>query len=274
MSLSENFGLLIDAVSKIDEVMSIGKSGGEKLPENNESDIDIFIFCDYAPDTSKREAAIKNSGVSVSEMKLSETCGRFWGICDFVVIDGTEICLMYFTASDIVCDIESVLNGSRLDREDEYFYPTGRCATFLNMHILFDKSGYISAMKEKLSFYPPQLAEKLVNHHSGKINDEEDFMRAVSRSDVLFYHSTFESALDHFLQSIFALNHCFFPSRKRTAQYIESFQHKPQNCTERLLKVIESGTRPETLSQSYREWSALCGELLEIIARNGKNHTV
>ena len=265
MSLSEDYKLLVDAVSKTDGVMSIGKSGGKQLPSNNENDIDLFVFCDNTPDINKRKITIKNSGAVFSDMKLSETRGRFWGVCDFITVGNVEICLMYFTMSEIDNDIESVLSGSRLDRESEYFYPTGRCATFLTMHILYDKNGYIAAMKEKLSFYPLQLSTKLAKHHMDKICNDEDFERAVSRGDVLFYHSTLERVLDHFLQSIFAVNQCFFPSRKRTLQYIEGFQHKPQNCNERLLKVIESGSHPETLSQSYSEWAALCDELLEIV---------
>ena len=265
MTLLENYKLLVDAISKIDGVMSIGKNGGTTLPLNNETDIDLFVFCDHTPDRYKRETTIENSGVVFSDMKLNETHSKFWGVCDFITIGNVEICFMYFTLSEIDNDIESVLNGSRLDRENEYYYPTGRCATFVTMHILYDKNGYISATKEKLSFYPLQLSTKLVNHHMDKICDSEDFERAVSRGDVLFYHSTLESALDHFLQSIFAVNQCFFPSRKRTLQYIQGFQHKPQNCNERLLKVIESGSHPETLLQSYNEWVSLCAELRKIV---------
>lgn len=264
MDIFENYSLLISAVSKIDEVVAIGKSGGEKLPKNNESDVDIFIFCDNAPNITKREAAINNSGAFISEMKLSENPGRFWGICDFITIENTEICLMYFTTSEADIDIESVLSGSRLDREDEAFYPTGRCATFLTMHILYDKNGYLATMKEKLSLYPLQLSSKLMKHHRDKINNDEDFERAVTRGDVLFYHTVLETALDHFLQSLFALNQCFFPSRKRSVQFIENFKYKPHNCTERLLKVVALGSQDKTLSQSYDEWSALCDELVEL----------
>lgn len=264
MALLESYNQLIDVVSKMDEVLSIGKSGGDKLPDQNESDIDIFIFCSEVPDIKTRQKAIKTLGAVLSNIKINEIGGRFWGVCDYVAIQDTEICLMYFTVADMNSDIESVLNGSRLDREDEYFYPTGRCATFLSMHILYDEKDYISAMKEKLSQYPQSLAEMLFTHHIRKINDEEDFDRAVSRGDVLFYHSTLESAIDHFLQALFALNHCFFPSRKRTIQFIEGFKYKPQNCSERLLKVIALGSKPETLSLSYSFWSELCKETLEV----------
>ena len=208
-------------------------------------------------------------GDAVTGCKISQKGGRFWGVCDFVFIGSAEICLMYFTIDEMDSDVESVLNGSRLDREGEYYYPTGRCASFLSMHSLCDKQGYIKAMQEKLSVYPEDLAEKLFAHHVRLINDEEDFERAVSRGDVLFYHATLESALDHFLQALFALNHRFFPSRKRTLEWVECFENKPENCSERLLKVILLGAATETLSESYEIWCGLCNEL-----KNDENQKV
>ena len=261
MSLLENYNLLVKTVSEIDGVLSIGKSGGENIPAQNESDIDIFILCSHVPDYKTRCAVVEKLKPAVSYMKISETSGRFWGFCDFATVDNTDICLMYFNTSDMDNEIESVLNGSRPDRENEYFYPTGRCASFLSMHILYDKTGYISNMKEKLSVYPVTLSEKLYNHHIRKINDAEDFERAVTRKDVLFYHSVLELALEHFLQALFALNKCYFPGRKRNMQYIESFKNKPANCCERLLEVIESGAKAETLSHSYNIWTELCNEI-------------
>ena len=129
---------------------------------------------------------------AVSETRIAAVCSKFWGFCDYITIHAAEICLMYFRISDMNSEIESVLNGSRLDREGEYYYPTGRCASFLSMHILYDKIGYISDMKAKLSLYPQALSKQLYNHHICNINDMEDFERAVQRKDVLFYHATLE----------------------------------------------------------------------------------
>ena len=44
MALADSYHLLIDTIKRIDEVISIGKSGGQTIPTPNESDIDIFIF--------------------------------------------------------------------------------------------------------------------------------------------------------------------------------------------------------------------------------------
>ena len=261
--MEHNYQSLINTIQETDGVLSIGKSGGSKLPARNESDIDIFVFCSHIPTVQTRQAAIKRLAFPISEMTINETGGRFWGVCDFLTIDDSEICLMYFTTADMDDETESVLNGSRLDRESEYFYPTGRCATFLSMHILYDKTGYIAGMKARLSTYPLPLAQKLYNHHVKKINDTEDFERAVARSDVLFYHATLEIALDHFLQALFALNERFFPSRKRSLQLIYDFKYQPVDCAERLLEVIALGAHADTLAQSYEVWCALCKEFTE-----------
>jgi len=264
MTLYDSYSSLIEAIKGVNGVLSIGKSGGESIPLQNESDIDIFVFCSQIPSVDTREVALKKLNSAISEMKINETGGRFWGVCDFVTISNTEICLMYFTVSDMNSEIESVLNGLRLDKEDGYFYPTGRCTTFLSMHILYDKNSYITNMKEKLSVFPSSLSKKLYNHHIRKINDDEDFERAIQRGEVIFYHFTIERAIDHYLQALFALNKCFFPSRKRTLSFIEGFTYKPSNCSEKLLEAIELGARAETLAKSYDIWLGLCKELLDL----------
>jgi len=63
MTLHEYFYSLINTISTIDEVLSIGKSGGEKLPIENESDIDIFVFCSQVPN-------YRNKANDSQELKL------------------------------------------------------------------------------------------------------------------------------------------------------------------------------------------------------------
>ena len=260
-SLTELFSSLLQAISELKSVVSIGKSGGQALPTDKESDIDVFVFCSRIPDRTERNGVVGKLGVAVTGLQLSETGGPFWGVCDFVRIDEAEICLMYFTRQDIDREIVSVLEGTRLDREGGYFYPTGRCASILSMHLYIDRDGYIAGWKNRLSDYPQELAEKLYSHHIRCVCDEEDFERAVARRDVLFFHAVLEGGLDHFLQAIFALNRCFFPSRKRSLQYLESFARKPEKCAERLLRAVELGAQQDTLAQAYEIWSGLCVEL-------------
>lgn len=266
-SLDTAFQTLIKAVSDIEDVVSIGKSGGGKLPEPNESDIDIFVFCSSTPSMEARKFAVNRLGKLVSCSQFGSGEDRFWGTVDFITINGVEICLMYFETDKMTAEINAILSGARLSREDNYFYPTGRCASILSMYILSDKTGYIAMLKDKLSDFPIELSKKLIDYHAGQINDHEDFERAVSREDVLFYHAVLDKAIDHYLQALFALNKVFFPSRKRTIQLTENFQNKPADCSGRLLKTIALGANPHTLAQSYSEWSSLCEELINMLER-------
>ena len=265
---TQNFNRLIAAVAEMPEVMSVGKSGSAALPKAGEGDIDIFVFCDTVPGIQKRQAAAESLDVAFTEIHLSASPGKHWGTCDYVFFGGMEVCLMYFPIAGIDAEMESTLSGARPNREDNYFYPTGRCASFVTMHILCDKQGYLAAMQKRLRVYPETLAARLIRYHLEALKDPEDLERAVSRKDALFYHFALDLALDHFLQALFALNRCYFPSRMRTVLLIESFSRKPERCAERILEAVALGASGGTLSQSYQEFSALCRELAALSRRS------
>ena len=123
-------------------------------------------------------------------------------------------------------------------------------------------------MKQRCGNYPDALRNALLNAYLPKIDDEEDFQRAIRRGDVLFFHSTLDLALDSFLQALFALNRVYFPSRKRSLERIASFQIKPHDCEERLLRVVEMSSKPKTLSDAYDVWQQLCVELIKLSEAN------
>lgn len=259
--ITQNYNELIAAVAAMPEVLSIGKSGGAALPEAGESDVDIFVFCDVVPDAEKRREVAESLGDCITDLHVGTSPSKHWGTCDYVFFGQTEVCLMYYNIAGMDAEIESVLSGARLNKEDNYFYPTGRCASFLTMHILCDKQGYIAGMQKRLHAYPDSLATRLIRYHLDLLADFEDLERAVNRQDALFYHFSLDLSLDHFLQALYALNKCYFPSRKRTLSFIETFTQKPARCAERLLNVIALGARGETVLQSYEEFTSLCREL-------------
>lgn len=261
----ETFSLLIDTISTLSEVQAIGKCGGKELPVSNESDVDIFVFCNEIPGADKRKAKINEIMHGISNAEINAFEGELWGIGDFIYIDDMEICVMYFTIVKTISYIEAILNCEHLDKVNNHFYPTGRCASIKNIHILFDRCGFLASMKEKLSVYPVELKEKMIKRHLSRLNNNEDLERAVSRNDVLFYHFALDISIDHFLQVLFALNHCFFPSRKRTIEHIVKFDKLPKDCADRLLKVVELGGYPDTIKRSYDLWTGLCRDLTDIV---------
>lgn len=264
-STDEILNLLLDNISALPEVQSIGISGSKTpLPEAGEGDIDIFIYCDSLPASDKRQAIIEQLGDLLKDGKVKVFEGGHWGSGDFALINGVETWLMYFTIDETIEDIEAILNGDYPDKLDNYYYPVGRCAMLRNISIICDRNDFLHSLKKRLADYPDKLAEVLTKHHLDELDDIEDLERAVMRKDVLFYHFALDIAIDHFLQALFAMNETYFPSRKRTLEYIYNFNAKPDRCNERLLEVVRLGSTPEGIGQSYELWSNLINELKKI----------
>ena len=121
--------ILINYISEISEVQSIGITGSKiSIPRAGEGDIDIFIYCDIIPNLEKRQDIINKMGDKIEESKIKIFEGGHWGIGDFVLINGIETWLMYFTVSEALTEVESILNGEYPDKLDNYYYPIGRCA--------------------------------------------------------------------------------------------------------------------------------------------------
>jgi hypothetical protein len=261
METKEILNMLLESIASIDEVRAIGMSGDKtSLPIAGEGDIDVFVYCKHIPKCEIRES-IMSEIKELENFKVNVLEEGHWGIADFGLINGVETWVMYFTMEETTLNIESILKGDYPDKLDSYYYPIGRCAMLKDISITYDKDGFFQSIKNRLSDYPSNLAEVLTQYHIELLEDTEDLERAVTRKDVLFYHFALDLALDHFLQALFALNKTYFPSRKRSIQFITKFLIAPSNCSERLLEVVRLGGNGETLDQSYALWTELVHEL-------------
>jgi hypothetical protein len=256
---------LVSSISAMEYIQSIGISGSKSpLPKAGEGDIDIFIYCDRIPEFEVRQSIVNQLGDLLQEAKINVFEGGHWGAGDLVLINGVETWLMYFTTEETLSDVEAILSGKYPDKLDNYYYPVGRCAMLKNISILFDRKGFLHSLKERLTQYPDTLAQILIKYHLDELGDTEDLERAVMRKDVLFYHFAMDLAIDHFLQALFALNKTFFPSRKRTLDFIRNFSIKPESCEEKLLEIIKLGSCPEGIDKGYKMWTNIVNELKEL----------
>lgn len=261
----EIIDLLVNRISTMREVQSIGISGNKTpLPKAGEGDIDIFIYCDEIPEFEKRKTILNELGDLLQNNTINIFEGGHWGIGDFALINSVETWFMYFTENETLDDVESILNGDYPDKLDNYYYPIGRCAMLKNINVLYDKNDFLYSLKKRLSQYPDKLAKILTQYHLEELEDTEDLERAVMRKDVLFYHFALDIAIDHFLQALFAMNKTYFPSRKRTLDFIQDFSIKPERCSERLLEVVRLGSCSENMNQSHVLWSNMVNELQKI----------
>ena len=162
-----------------------------------------------------------------------------------------------------ISNCDEILAGKHLEKEGN-FYPIGRLASIETINVLWEKNNAWTNIVNKVRTYPQDLFDKWYSSEVRKMIDEEDLGRAKLRHEVLFYHQVVEEFLDHFLQALYAKNRRYFPSRKRTESAIATFELKPLNCYERLLKIVNLGSNENTIDDSIEELRKLCKELEEL----------
>ncbi len=259
---------LVQALATLSGVQAVGLAGGNRpLPEPGTGDIDLFIYCSHIPSLEKRQAILSALNELAENIQINQLTGGHWGSADSLSLARVETWLMYFTVQETQAELAEVLSGQYPGRLDDYYYPIGRCALLQGIRPLHDPDGILAQFREQIVEYPPKLAQTNLTYHLDKLTDTEDLDRAVRRGDVLFYHFALDLAIDHFLLALFALNRCYFPSRKRSLEYIARFNAKPADCKLRLLKVVELGARAATLAHSRACWDLLVLELRTLAHR-------
>ncbi|HSL41980.1 MAG TPA: DUF4037 domain-containing protein [Anaerolineales bacterium] len=253
---------LVHRLSQHNSIRAIGISGGERpLPKVGEGDIDLFVYCIEIPSRQEREAILLLLPGAIDGVSIGKLESGHWGQGDCFRIEGVETCLLYFTVTEARAELEAILSGKYLGRLDSYYYPIGRCAMWKTMRAYYDPDGFLASLKQRLYEYPEELAVLTIDHHLNALEDVEDLERAVERKDLFFYHFAMDLALDSFLQSLFAINREYFPSRKRSEICIQYFNIKPPKCASRLRQVVAFGGNAETLEQSYEVWKGLINDL-------------
>lgn len=264
---------LVNALAAHDSIRAIALSGGERpLPEPGSGDLDIFVYCTEVPSSGERQQIVQALQRELEPIEIGKLGGGHWGEGDCLHLAGMETWLLYFTLEHTHLELEAILSGKYPGRSDSYYYPIGRLAMWKTMGVLSDKDGFLLSIRRRLEYYPDELAKALLKHHVNALADVEDLERAVQRSDIFFYHFALDLALDHFLQALFALNREYFPSRKRSEQYIRGFQLQPPDCERRLRQVLRLGGNADTLEEAYEAWKSLAHELKRLADRHtGEN---
>ena len=262
--LQTAFDALLKVLKGEPSLCAIGKTGGEALPTEGFSDIDLFLFCDAIPPRAARESALRPLAGFVEIVSFGEQEHPHWGLVDSILLGEQEVYLMYFSLDSFEQSIFDILQGRRTEREENYFYPTGRLASIQGMHTFYDPDKFLAESKTRVKVYSDALRGAILSSCIPKVDDDEDFLRAIRRKDVLFYHSTLDLVLDRFLQALFALNRVYFPSRKRSLEFIRSFAIKPEDCEARLTRVVSLGANADTLDESYSLWQSLCMDLMNL----------
>ena len=255
---------LVSELSQCDKVKGIGQTGdinAELIP--GQSDIDMFVLCTTVPTENDRKQIYLKYSKEYTECLINVCNGGIWGYGDILIIDGIDVMFMFFTIEEMNHYLDEVIHGKHLDKEGG-FYPTGRLSSIENINILYESNAVWTTMKEKAKEYPLDLFGKLFNYHIARVLDEEDLGRVMLRKEVMFYHQVLENSIDHLLQALFALNCTYFPSRKRSEQYINKFENKPDDCYDRLLQIIVNSASSKTIEESVGELRNITSKIVRI----------
>lgn len=254
---------LVSLLAAWDEIRGIGQTGDMNAPLiPGKSDIDLFVICDHVPDREERLARYQTLTAGCDSLQMEVCGGGIWGYGDIFVCEGVDVMPMYFTCEEMENYLREVLDGKHLEREGR-FYPIGRLASIESLNVLYEENAAWTTLIDMVRVHPQDLFARWYTSESEWMVDEEDLNRAELRHEVLFYHQVVEEFLDHFLQALYAKNNRYFPSRKRTEDAIMSFRIKPKDCAERLLRIVELGSRAETIDESIAELRAIAQELKE-----------
>ena len=264
MNVVEARDRLIHQLYQNNKILGIGQTGDINAPLiPGNSDIDMFVLCTTIPTEDERTLVYTNFSEVYSELRMNVCNGGIWGVGDILLINGIDVMFMYFTVEEMEHYLDEVLQGKHLDRAGG-FYPTGRLSSVENINILYERDTAWTSLIEKVKLPSAELFRKLFDFHISHVLDEEDLGRVMLRKEVLFYQNVLENALDHLLQALFAMNSTYFPSRKRSEQYIMDFKNKPHDCYHRLLQIIEASISSDTIVKSVEDLKMLTSEISQI----------
>ena len=255
---------LVTVLSSCDRIKGIGQTGSmdiQLIP--GKSDIDLFVLCSEVP--PKEERMLWYQGIQNEKFDLQmEVCnGGQWGYGDILVVDEIDVMPMYFTIKEMHDYLKEVLECKHLEKEGR-FYPVGRVASIATIHILNEKENAWTNLKNMVNQKPNTFFQRWYENEICQVLDEEDLGRSELRKEVLFFHQVLENSLDHLLQAVYDINKCYFPSRKRTMPAIDEFQYKPVDCFERLIRIVQNGSREETMDQAISDLKNIALEVKKL----------
>ena len=255
---------MVQRLSQEDKVMGIGQTGSiDAVLVPGKSDIDLFVLCSEIPSRNERETWYSELEKADYTLQMEVCRGGVWGTGDILVVDGIDVMPMYFTVLEMNDHLEEILACKHLEK-DGCFYPSGRLSSVSTITVLHEKENTWTKLKERVNQKPDLFFREWFLSEINQVIDEEDLGRSELRKEVLFYHQVLENALDHLLQALFAMNHCYFPSRKRTVSAIDSFRYKPENCCTRLHDMITWGASENTIAKSVMELRNMTREVIEL----------
>lgn len=223
------------------EAIAIGGSGAAKTNDNN-SDIDIYVFKNADIPLEKREAIVRPVSSKF------EVGGEYFGSGDEFFVDEIEkqLDVMYWDKNWF----ENTVNNVWLKHFPSNGYTTCFLYTLKNLIILYDKTDWLKNLQNALnSPYPAQLKQNIIKRNLMLLKDKpfasyyEQIKKALKRNDFVSVNHRLAAFIASYFDIIFAVNEQLHPGEKRLIDFAQKkCKILPEDFKENLEKLINSPT--------------------------------
>ncbi len=209
-----------------------------------DSDIDLYIFCDPVIPLTFREAIVKNMNVQDAELNL-----QFWDTGDawHDPETGIEVDIMYWNPEWIESQIDQVL----LHHQASLGYTTCFWATIHNSQTLHDPTGWLAHLQQKSACaYPEALRSNIIRKNHAVLRKvipaySHQIQKALDRNDLVSLNHRIAGLLASYFDIIFAYNRQLHPGEKRLIKKVLALcSHIPENMIEDIQHVLKGAAAP------------------------------
>ena len=245
---------------KLPQVEAITLGGSRATGRNDEtSDYDVYIYINAPIEESTRKNILDKF------CKYEEISNTFWELEDDATLkDGIDMDIIYRNYDDFEKTIESVVSNFIAYNG----YTTCMWHNLITSKIIFDKTGRITALKDRFTIsYPQELKRNIIRKNlsllSGMLPSfDTQIKKAENRGDLVSVNHRVTEFLASYFDIIFALNEMTHPGEKRM-QSICSKECKilPNNFEHNLNRLFASMFREKVsdiIHDIYTEIKSIC----------------
>lgn len=232
---------IIEHFKKFPQVKAIAIGGSSSAKTNDKSsDIDTYVFVEKDIPPIERENIIKNFS------EKYEVGEEYFGSGDEFLDKETNTVfdMIYWN----IKWFEDVVDNVWIKHYPSNGYTTCFLYTLDVCKIVYDPTGWMQALKDKINTeYPEELQKNIIHRNMMLLKDKpfasyyEQIEKGISRGDLNSVNHRIAAFLASYFDIIFAKNKLLHPGEKRLVQYAKKHcKILPKNFEENIEKLLET----------------------------------